>query len=1128
MIIEDNSLLFRKILEQDQSTALGARYMKIHSSFLSRVALSASLAALMTFFTPGSAAQVLYGTLVGSISDASGAAVAGAEVTVSNAATGQVRTVLSQADGSYNAPNLQGGDYTIDVKLTGFKTVKRTSIQVAVNSIRREDFRLEVGEVTQEITVEGSAMALQTEKADVSSEISASTVNNLPIGGYRNYQSLINLVPGATPAAFQNAAITRPGRALTTNVNGTNRNNNVTKLDGAVNISTWLPHHVAYVAPSETIETVNITTNNFDAEQGLAGGAAVTVVTKSGTNDLHGSLFGYHDNQHLRAWGFFETRSPNKPKSIRNIDGFTLGGPIKRDKLFFFGDWESTRERVNRYGLFTVPTADQREGNFSAYNTKIYDPATGSADGKGRQLFAGNIIPKARQSAIAQKIVSLVPTPTQGGVAANFYNSDNQKLDRDQFDIKTNWNRTASHSLWAKYSFMRGIGHCNPSLGSAGGSGLCDTGSGTGYNRAQLASVGHTWVASSTVVVDGVIGFTRNLIDVTPPNYGKNIGLETWGIPGTNGPDIRQSGMPIIAIGGYTSLGDTDSWNPAFQRDQNYNITTNVGWLRGKHDIRFGFDGVRHYLNHWQPELGSGPRGGLTFGAGPTALNGGSATNQFNSYATFLLGLQTAASKSVQWESMNTREWQMGFYVRDRWQVTSRTTLVAGLRYELFPLLSRAHTGIEFYDPATNIQYRGGLGGNPTDLGIATSKKLFAPRLGITHRITSKTVIRAGYGLTYNPMVLSRPFRGSYPMTIDASFTSPNSYSYFATLDKGIPLFTGEDPTAGSYQLPTRFSIRSLWRPDGERRVDRGYIQSWNLILERELPGGFVASAGYVATKTVKSFVDWEANNAPPGTGRAGQPFNQKYGRTASTLFMNGWADGNYHSLQTTLNRSFRGGLMLKGAYTWSKAMDMQDDDGWGGLLWNWAPVIGRNYARSGFDIPHNLQMGFAYELPFGKGKPFLTEGLASAVLGGWQANGIFYAFKGRPFTVSAPGTSLNAVSNSQTADQVKSTVEKLNQVGPGGHYFDPTAFKTVTDVRFGTSGRNLLRAPGVVGIDASIYRRFRITERFLGEFRAESFNLTNTPQFGRPNADASSANFMKVLSAGGQRQFRFGLRLEF
>lgn len=1088
------------------------------------------LAVLLTAASLGyrAEAQVLYGSIVGTVTDPSRALVPNAQIRIVNRETNQSRTAVSNEAGIYTFSNVLAGSYTIEVKAPGFRPLTKSGIEVVVGAVRREDIEVQVGQTNEAITVVGGVVSLQTEKVDVSSEINSKAVNNLPIGGYRNYQSLINLVPGATPGAYQNAAISRPGRALTTNINGTNRNNNVTKLDGAVNISTWLPHHVAYVAPAETIETVNVSTNNFDAEQGMAGGAAVTVVTKSGTNDLHGSLFGFHDNQHLRAWGFFESRTPNKPKSIRNIDGFTIGGPIKKDKLFFFGGYESNRERVSRYGRYTVPTADQREGDFSAYSNTIYDPATGTIDGKGRTPFAGNVIPLARQSAISRKIQSLIPNPTEAGVSANFYNSDVQKLSRDQFDIKINWNRSANHTIWAKYSFMRGIGECNPSLGAAGGAGLCDTGSGTGYDRAQLATIGHTWVVRPNLVVDGVIGFTRNRIDVTPPNYGINYGLDTWKIPGTNGTDIRQSGMPIIGISGYSSLGDTDAWNPAFQADQNYNITTNVGWTRGRHDIRFGFDVIHHYLNHWQPELGSGPRGGLSFGYGPTVLNGGKAGVQFNGYSTFLLGLVTSASKSVQWETMNTSEWQYGTYIRDRWQITPRTTAVFGLRWELFPLLSRSHTGIEYYDPSTNTEYRGGLGGNPTDMGIGTSKKLFAPRVGLTHRITEKTVVRAGYGLTYNPMVLSRPLRGSYPQTIDASFSAVNSYQYFGTLEQGIPLFSGEDPKSGSFPLPNRFSIRALWNPDGTRRVNRGYIQSWNFILERELPGSVVASAGYVATRTVRSFVDWEANNAPPGTGQAGQPFKQKFGRTASTLLFNGWAGASYNSLQATVNRSFRNGLMLKGAFTWSKAMDMQDDDGWGGLMWNWAPVINRNYALSGFDIPLNLQMGFAYELPFGKGKKYLTAGLVSKLFGGWQTNGIFYSFKGKPFTVSAPGTSLNAVSNSQTADQVKTTVEKLGGVGSDARYYDPTAFATVTEVRFGTSGRNILRAPGVIGMDASVFRRFNFTERITSEFRAESFNLTNTPQFGSPNADASSVNFMKILSAGGARQFRFGMRVQF
>jgi len=1064
---------------------------------------------------------------VGAVTDPSGAVIPGVEIKITNRATNQSRTALSNEAGLYTFSNLLPGSYDMEVRAAGFRSLSRSGIEVAVNAVRREDVALEIGQVTDVITVRGSAVTLQTERADVSSEIKSAAIRHLPIGGYRNYQSLINLVPGATPAQFQNAAISRPGRALTTNINGTNRNNNVTKLDGAVNMSVWLPHHVAYVAPTETIETVNIATNNFDPEQGMAGGAAITVVTKSGTNELHGSLFAYHDNQHLRARNFFE-RFPSKPRYIRNIDGFTLGGPLRRDKLFFFGGWESSRERTSRQGLYTVPVETLRRGDFSAVTTRIYDPATGTLDGRNRVPLPGNVVPLSRQSSISRKIQDLVPMPNQPGVAANFYNSGVQQIDRDQADVKINWNRTASHTLWAKYSIMNAPASCKPGLGEAGGPGMCDVGSGKGDNRAQVSTIGHTWVAGPSLVVDGVLGYTRNRIDVTPPLYGKHVGLEVFGIPGTNGPDIRQSGMPAISISSFTTLGDTDAWNPAFQRDQTYTGSSNVGWTRGTHDVRFGFEITRHQMNHWQPELGGGPRGTLSFDVGPTVLNGGPAGNLYNSYATFLLGLVTSAAKSVQWESMTTREWQYGFYVRDRWRITRRTTAVLGLRYELFPLLRRSHTGIEIWEPESNMMYRGGLGGNPEHLGISTSHKLFAPRVGLTYRITEKTVVRTGFGITFNPMVLSRPLRGSYPMTIEASFPAVNTFQWFDTLEKGIPLFSGEDPKAGSFPLPVRYSIRTLWRPDGKRKVDRGYIESWNFILERELPGSFLVSAGYVATQTIRSFVDWEANNSPPGTGLAGAPFYQKFGRSASTLLFNGWADANYHSLQVTVNRDLRNGLMIKGSYTWSKAINMQDDDGWGGVLWNWGPVMNRNRALAGYDIPHNLHLAFVYDLPFGRGKKIATEGWASRLLGGWQANGIFYSYKGRPFTVSAPGTSLNSRFNAQTADQVKPTVVKLGGVGPGNFYYDPTAFAAVTAVRFGTTGRNILRAPGVVGLDASLCRQLRLTESLRAELRLEAFNATNTPRFATPSSSVVSPTFMEILSAGGERQLRLGLRLEF
>jgi len=280
-----------------------------------------------------------------------------------------------------------------------------------------------------------------------------------------------------------------------------------------------------------------------------------------------------------------------------------------------------------------------------------------------------------------------------------------------------------------------------------------------------------------------------------------------------------------------------------------------------------------------------------------------------------------------------------------------------------------------------------------------------------------------------------------------------------------------------------------------------------------------------VGTATIRSFADWDANAAPPGGGTTGRPFYEKFGRTAPTLYWNGYANTNYHSLQIALNRQFSSGLMLKGSYTWSKAINMTDDDGWAGMTFNYLPHLDRNRALAGYDTPHIFNMGFVYELPAGEGKGFANEGIAKAILGGWQTNGVFSAFSGRPFTVGADGGGLNAPGNSQTADQVKPDVQKIGSLD---EFYDRTAFTGVTQARFGTTGRNILRGPGQVNFDLSLFRNFKLTERFTFQFRAESFNLTNTPHFNNPGTNVNAASFMRITSAvEDQRTFRFGLRTQ-
>jgi hypothetical protein len=490
--------------------------------------------------------------------------------------------------------------------------------------------------------------------------------------------------------------------------------------------------------------------------------------------------------------------------------------------------------------------------------------------------------------------------------------------------------------------------------------------------------------------------------------------------------------------------------------------------------------------------------------------------------AAFLLGLPQTVGKSIQWSKLTGFNWQLGWYFRDRWQASRNLTVTLGLRYELYPLMTRAgRGGIEQWDETTNVVLLGGAGGNPKGLGIATSHKLFAPRVGIAYRLGQSTVIRTGYGITYNPMPLARPLRDPFPLTIAQDFPGSNTYTPFAPIEEGIPLFSGPDATLGAVPLPASALMKT---PTG-KKIERGYIQSWNFFVERNLPSAIMVSIGYVGTQTVHSFGWYNANAAAPGTGVAGQPFRILFGRTADTNYWNGQYSANYHGLQMGVNRQFANGLMLKGAYTFSKAINMTDDDGNASVIFNWPEVFYRNRAQAGYNIPHVFQLAAVYELPFGRGRPLASEGLAALLFGGWQVNGVFSAYQGRPFTVSADAGALNAPGNSQTADQVKSDVTKLGRVE---EYYDASAFARVNAPRFGSTGRNLLRGPGVVNLHMGVFRDFAIRESATLQFRAEAFNATNTPHFSNPNANVNSANFMRITSADtDQRTFRFGLRFE-
>ena len=1079
-------------------------------------------------------AQVLYGSLLGRVADAAGAIITGARVTVTNKATGQSREVVTDDAGAFAFRDLQVGIYDLQIAQNGFKSYTKSGINVGLNSTVREDVQLEIGAAAETVTITAAAPILQTDRADVSNQLDKAQISNLPIGAGRNFQQLYKLIPGASAPADAHSDAGNPQRALVTNFNGASHSNNNTRLDGATVSYPWLPHIVAYVPPQDAVETVNVVTNSFDAEQGMAGGAAVNVQIKSGTNQFHGSLHEFHTNSRMRARNFFYYQPGTLPKNIFNQFGGTIGGPVIKNKLFFFSSWERTVRRQNASAFRTLPTAALRQGDFSGTGARIYDPETGAANGTGRTLFAGDRIPANRIDPIVLKLIALIPAPNlvSATPANNYFASGTYEFNRDNYDFKVNYIPSDKSTLFVRYSISPSQIFDPPSLGAAGGDALAGGQPGNAPGRVQSTAIGGTYTLTPSLLLDGNIGFTRQRLGAQNVDIDKNYGLDL-GIPGTNGADRLQGGYPRFAISGFSSIGNPNVSNPFLFRDNQYVAAGNLSWSRGAHNLRFGGEYTYYTINHFQPQAAYGPRGGFNFSGGLTVLNGGPAPTLYNGWADFLLGLPQAMGKDLQ--NINPAAVRMpgwGIYARDQWQVTRNLTLNYGTRFERYPFATRDHRGAERYDPVTDRVLIGGLGSTPENTGVEVGAGQFAPRLGIAWRAREKTVIRLGYGISVDPNSF-RNMRDAYPATISLQISGPTSFQAAGLLKNGLPAINSPDISSGSITLPTNIGTQTF-----PQTFNRGYIQSLNLTLQQDIGWGFTLQGAYVATRAIRQTANVNINAGEVGLGNPGRAL-ARFGRIANINMLVPFNTATYDSFQAQINRRLNPDAQIGLTYTFSKAMGYADNSD-SGLTFHSVSQWARNRALSSFDRTHNLQLFGVYALPFGAGKRWATSGPASWFAGGWQLNGIMTRMSGTPFTITSAGTSLNAPGNTQTADLV-GPVRILGGVGRGASWFDPTAFAPVTAVRYGTLGRNTMRGPSVFNFDASLFRDFKITERFKLQFRTEVFNLTNTPAFNNPGSNASSPTrradgsiinnngFSEITSAQGtERQIRFALKLTF
>jgi hypothetical protein len=1136
--------------------------------------------ALCLLYTASSVAQLLYGGITGTVSDASGAVIAGAQVTALNSQTGVSASTKTDSSGIYRFANLTPGSYSVTFDAKGFGKQQKTGVQVAGNEIAEVSIQLTVGTETQNVLVTSAPPVLQTEKADVHTDISSVEIENLPIQGSQggNPQEMLRVIPGSGLPDETNSLAGNPQRSINSNINGQSEQGINWRIDGVPDAYPWLPANTAYVPPPDAVGGMHVVTNSMDAEQGNAGAAAINIEVKSGTNHFHGGANENYTSQVLQARDYFLTDKTRYSKNvnIQHYYGANVGGFIVKNKLFFFGDYERTTQRQKAGpDVLTLPTAAMATGDFTGLpgNPVIYDPATGDATGAGKTQIScngvANVICPGRIDPAAKAIVALLQTDIKQETATstdqnNFTGAGTAYFNRDDSDIKINYDPTQATTVFGRYSFSKSLVYDPPVLGAAVGNATNGGQLGNAPGLVQNIGLGATHVFSPHLLVDWNFGFTRQRLGSTF-DLSSAKGLNDLKIPGTN--NAGASGDPSLYYGlpgfifptnsaapsttangpAVTALGNAQPANPFLFRDQQFVTDANVSWNHGKHSIRGGIEWNHSQINHFQPQGGTfqEPRGAFEFNGFVTSQYGTPAT-WFNGWADFLLGLPSGTGKARALFNPTALRWsQWAWYAQDNWQITPALTLTGGIRWEFYPFgYSDNGKGFRLLDLNSGNILLGGYGSTPRDDRMDVGSGLWLPRFGAAWSVRPNTVVRAGYGISADPYTW-HVMRNAYPTVVLDTNVASNTANYVPTAS-----LTGLNATglgSGSYSVPTGLALQPL--PDLSSGViplpnsvgtttfanpfRRGYIESFNVMVQQQW-GKLSLQTGYVGARGIRPVVNLNPNASLPGTGSAGGLLSQKWGRnyTAGISEMIPFKNNYYDSLQTTVSERFRDGSSANFAWTWGKAISYADNEDLGGVAYPYPTYWWKNRGPANFDRTHNFEIYGVIKTPFGKGEPWLRTGPAGWVLGGWMIDPLVSFMTGLPFTVGSGGN-LNANGSGQTADLVghyrrvhgKPLRSPLvcGQGQTSCEFFDTTAFAaplitSAATAHYGNTNRNEFRGPDYFSAHLSVVRNFPIKEDMVLAIRASAVNLTNTPHFANPNSTcAGSATTPGPAAGSGQ-----------
>ncbi|HYK88790.1 MAG TPA: TonB-dependent receptor, partial [Acidobacteriota bacterium] len=983
---------------------------------LSRLVFFAGLLLALSWPAQQAAAQAVYGSISGTVKDTSGALVPGATVTITSVTRKTSDTVMTNESGFYTKERLLPDAYEVKVELAGFKAAVVPSVNVSVDTNSKVDVSLEVGQVNETITVESTeGQLLKTDRADVATAFTEKQIEDLPILD-RNFTKFILLTPGTQTLSWQHAASENPQGSTQIMVNGQHFSGTGYQLDGTENRDPILG--IIVINPNfESIGETKITSQNYDAEFGQAIAGVVSVQTKSGSNEIHGSVFDFRQNDVTQARNPFSQFQPDPltkkfiPDTLRDQFGGSFGGPIVKNKWFYFGDYQGTRSKTGGSVLLTVPTAAARTGDLSAYGIKIYDPSTTVTDASGnlvsRQQFSGNQIPTARLSQQALNVLKLIPLPNapgdNNGLRNNFVGAGGEGFDNDTFDVRTDGRLSDKLNMFGRYSFANFNRNGPAAFGAGGGQQIVSLG-GTSAVRNQSIAYGFDYALSPTLLADFRFGYFRYHVNVLPADYGTTPAKDA-GIPGLNLGDNFTSGL----FAGFVQ-GDPNSFNfgyglgvnrcncPLEELENQFQWVGNVTKVKGNHTFKFGAD-LRRAYNLRVPS-DNHRSGELTFDAGDTRGQSGGGMG----FATFLLGDVTHFKRYYsQSTDARERQWRHFYYAQDTWRVTQKLTINYGLRLDVInPQSVNAPGNGGWLDLASGNIMVGGVGGIGLNGNVQNSLN-WAPRLGVAYQVTEKTVVRMGYGRSYDLGVFGSLFghavTQNLPVLAVQELTAPSNFAKVFTLAQGpqLPVF----PTAGTngeFPLPNGVFSRAL--PTKQRLPT---VDAYNFTIQHELTSSVSFEAGYVGNKGTHVFSgdnpDVDVNQATlvgygtiPFNNR--RPYFSKFGWTQGISFFCNCGDDRYSSLQTKITKRFGSGYSLMAHYTYQRATNENSSYFPYNALFNTGPA---DWDRASVFVITALA-----ELPFGQGKKWLNQaGPANWILGGWQVNTNTSIESGLPFDVS-------------------------------------------------------------------------------------------------------------------------------